>query len=206
VAKGFSQKEGIDFSETFAPMARYSSIRAMISIATELGWQIHQMDVKTMLLNGVREEEIYIEQPEGFEVHNNTSHVCRLKRALYGLKQAPRAWYNVIDNYLLGMGFTKSEADSNLYYILVWGEPLILVLYVDDLFMTGLEKLIADCKRDLAAEFEMKDLELMLYFLGLEVWQKDGQIFLGQGKYVVEILKWFGMQDSRPMATPMVTN
>jgi hypothetical protein len=91
VAKGFSQKEGIDFSETFAPVARYSSIRAVISIAAELGWQIHQMDVKTMFLNGVIDEEIYIEQPEGFEVHNRASHVCRLRRALYGLKQAPRA-------------------------------------------------------------------------------------------------------------------
>jgi hypothetical protein len=132
------------------------------------------MDVKTTFLNGVIEEEIYIEQPEGFEVHNKASHVCRLKRALYGLKQALRAWYNMIDNYLLGMGFTESEADSNLYYILVGGESLILVLYVDDLFLIGPEKLIADCKRDLAAEFEMKDLALMHYFLGLEVWQKDG--------------------------------
>jgi hypothetical protein len=136
VAKGFSQKEGIDFDETFAPMARYSSIRAVISIATELGWQIHQMDVKIAFLNGVIEEEIYIEQPEGFEVHSRASHVCRLRRALYGLKQAPRAWYSRIDSYLLGMGFPKSEADSNLYYIL--GEPLILVLYVDDLFLTGI--------------------------------------------------------------------
>jgi hypothetical protein len=178
----------------------------VISIAAELGWQIHQMDVKTVFLNGVIEEEIYIEQPEGFEVHDRASHVCRLKRVLYGLKQAPRAWYSRIDSYLLGMGFTKSEADSNLYYILVGGEPLILVLYVDDLFMTGSEKLIADCKRDLVVEFEMKDLGLMHYFLGLEVWQTDGQIFLGQGKYVVEILKRFGMQDCRPMATPMVTN
>jgi hypothetical protein len=110
VAKGFSQKEGIDFSETFAPVERYSSIRAVISIAAELGWQIHQMDVKTTFLNGVIEEEIYIERPEGFEVHSRASHVCRLKRALYGLKQAPRAWYSRIDSYLLGMGFTKSEA------------------------------------------------------------------------------------------------
>jgi hypothetical protein len=79
-----------------------------------------------------------------------------------------------------------------------------VILYVDDLFLTGSEKLIADCKRDLAVEFEMKDLGLMHYFLGLEVWQKDGQIFFGQGKYAVEILKRFGMQDCRPMATPMV--
>jgi hypothetical protein len=109
------------------------------------------MDVKMSFLNGVVEEEIYIEQPEGFEVHDMASHVCRLKRALYGLKQAPRAWYSRIDNYLLGMGFTKSEVDSNLYYILVGGEPLILVLYIDDLFMTGSEKLIADCKKNLTA-------------------------------------------------------
>jgi hypothetical protein len=128
------------------------------------------------------------------------------EESLYGLKQAPRAWYSRIDNYLQGMGFTKSEADSNLYYIIVGGEPLILVLYVDDLFLTGSEKLIAECKRDLALEYEMKDLGLMHYFLGLEVWQRDGQIFLGQGKYAVEILKRFGMQDCRPMSTPMVTN
>jgi len=96
-------------------VVRYSSIRAVISIATELGWQIHQMDVKIAFLNGVIEEEIYIEQPEGFEVHSRASHVCRLRRALYGLKQAPRAWYSRINSCLLGMGFTKSEADSNLY-------------------------------------------------------------------------------------------
>jgi hypothetical protein len=174
VAKGFSHKEGIDFSKTFAPVARYSSIRVMISIAVELGWQIHQTNVKIVFLNGVIEEEIYIEQPEGFEVHSRASHVCRLRKALYGLKQAPHVWYSKIDSYLLGMGFTKSEANSNLYYILVGGEPLILVLYVDDLFLTGSEKLIVDCKRDLVVEFEMKDLGLMYYFLGLEVWQKDG--------------------------------
>jgi hypothetical protein len=117
------------------------------------------------------EEEVYIEQPEGFEVQGRDSHICRLKRALYGLKQAPRVWYSMIDNYLQGMGFTKSEADSNLYCIIVGGEPLILVLYVDDLFLTGSEKLIAKCKRDLALEYEMKDLGLMHYFLELEVWQ-----------------------------------
>jgi hypothetical protein len=91
-------------------------------------------------------------------VQGRDSHVCRLKRALYGLKQVPRVWYSRIDNYLQGMGFTKSEADSNLYYIIVGGEPLILVLYVDDLFLTGSEKLIAECNRALALEYEMQDL------------------------------------------------
>jgi hypothetical protein len=206
VARGFSQREGVDYEETFAPVARYSSIRAVISIASEMGWSIHQMDVKTAFLNDIIEEEVYIEQPQGFEVHDRETHVCRLKKALYGLKQAPRAWYSRIDSYLQGMGFTKSEADPNLYFLLVGSEILILVLYVDDLILTGAESLIAGCKSDLASEFEMKDIGPMHYFLGLEVWQRSGEIFLGQGKYTLEILKRFRMQDSRSMATPMVTN
>eukprot|EP01018_Ginkgo_biloba_P029065 Gb_03166 [translate_table: standard] len=169
VARGFSQIEGVDYEETFTPVARYTSIRAVISIAAEMGWRIYQMDVKAAFLNGIIEEEVYIEQPQGFEVHGRESHVCRLKEALYGLKQAPKAWYSRIDTYLHQLGFEKSEADSNLYYILVGEDPLILVLCVDDLFLTGSEKLIEGCKLDLASEFEMKDLRLMHYFLGLEV-------------------------------------
>jgi hypothetical protein len=144
VARGFSQKEGVDYEETFAPVARYSSIRAVLSIASEMGWSIHQMDVKTAFLNGVIEEEVYIEQPQGFEVHDRETHVCRLKKALYGLKQAPRAWYSRIDNYLQSMGFTKSEADPNLYFLLVGSEPSSWCLYVDDLILTGAERL--DCR------------------------------------------------------------
>jgi hypothetical protein len=108
---------------------------------------------------------------------------------LYRLEQAPKAWYERIDSYLQGMGFMKNEADSNLYYIMIGGGPLILVLYVDDLFLTSSQRLNADWKRDLASKFDMKDLGLMHYFLGLEVWQRDGDIFLGQRKYTVEILR-----------------
>ena len=103
----------------------------------EIGWKIHQMDVKIIFLNGLLQEEVYLEQPQGFEVYERDSHVCRLKKALYGLKQAPWAWYSRIDSYLLSIGFQKSEADPNLYYIVVGGVPLILLLYVDDLFITG---------------------------------------------------------------------
>lgn len=168
VARGFSQIEGVDYEETFAPVARYTSIRSIISIAAEMGWSIHQMDVKTAFLNGIIQEEVYIEQPQGFEQHERETHVCRLKKALYGLKQAPRAWYLCIDTYLQEMGFNKSDADPNLYYIVVGEDPIILVLYVDDLFITGAERLIENCKKDLASEFEM-DIGLMHYFLGLEV-------------------------------------
>ena len=115
-----------------------------------MGWHIPQMDVKSVFLNGIIEEEVYIEQHEGFEIFSSESHVCRLKRALYGLKQAPRAWYTRIYSYFTGLGFTKSEADANLYQIVVEGKILIFVLYVDDLILTGDEQLMHSCKADLA--------------------------------------------------------
>jgi hypothetical protein len=183
VAHGFSQKKGIDYEETFAPIARYTSIKTIIALAAKMKWKLHQMDIKTTFLNGVIEEEVYIEQPQGFEVEDRKSHVCKLKKALYGLKQAPRAWYGRIDNFLISLGFTKSTTDSNLYFKVTNDEPVILVLYVDDLFLTGEEKLITKCMKRLALEFEMKDLGLMHYFLGREVWQSPERIFINQGKY-----------------------
>eukprot|EP00253_Pinus_taeda_P025703 PITA_25703 len=104
------------------------------------------------------------------------------------------------------MGFIKSDTDPNLYYLAMENEPLIPILYVDGLFLIGSSKLIKDCKENLATEFDMKDLGRMHYFLGLEVWQQKGEIFLGQGRYTTKILKRFRMQDCRPMATPMMTN
>ena len=100
MARGFSQKEGIDYDETFAPIERYNSIRVIISLASVLGQKLLQMDVKTAFLNGKIEEEVYIEQPEGFELHGKDSHVCKFNKTLYGLKQAPRAWYARIDSYM----------------------------------------------------------------------------------------------------------
>ena len=119
------------------------------------------MDVNTTFLNGMIDEEVYIEKPKGFETFDHESHVCQLKRALCRLKQAPRAWHTRIDNYFIGLGFTKSEADANLYCIVVKGKLLILVLYVDDLILIGDDKLIMSCKEDLAREFEMKYMGLM---------------------------------------------
>jgi hypothetical protein len=205
VARGFSQKEGIDYEETFTPIARYTSIITIIALAAKMKWKLHQMDIKTAFLNGVIEEEVYIEQPQGFEVEDRKSHLYKLKKALYGLKQAPRAWYGRIDNFLTSLGFTKSKVDSNLYFKVMNDEPVILLLYEDDLFLTGEEKLITECKKRLASEFEMKDLSLMHYFLGLEVWQSLERIFLNQGKYAVEILKRFDILECKPMKTPMET-
>ena len=102
-----------------------------------MGWHIHQMDVKTTFLNGIIKEEVYIDNIEGFGIFNSESHVCRLKIALYGLKQASHAWYTRINNYFIGLGFTKSEENENLYQIVVEGKILIIILYVDDLILTG---------------------------------------------------------------------
>ena len=125
---------------------------------------------------------------------------------MYGLKQAPCAWYNQIDNYFTGLGFTNSEADANLYQIVVEGKLLIIVLYVDDLVLTGDELLIHSCKADLAKEFEMKVLGLFHYFLGLEIWQRKGELFMSQGKYAWEILEKFHMQGCKPIDTPLLGN
>jgi len=181
VGRGFSQKEGIDYEETFAPVARYTSIGTIIAIAFVMGWKLPQTDVKTAFLNGKVEQEVYIEQPEGFIVHESESHVCKLKKALYGLKQAPRAWYARIYGFLKSLGFIENVADSKKNFKVIDGFPVILILYVEDLFLTGNEKLIAGCKEELSREFEMKDIGPMHYFLGLEVWQRNGEIFLKQG-------------------------
>jgi hypothetical protein len=187
VARVFSQKEGIDYEETFAPVARYTSIRTIIALAAKMKWKLHQMDVKIAFLNGVIEEEVYIDKSQGFEVEDKKSHVFRLKKALYGLKQAPRYWYGHMDSFLTSLGFTKSKEDSNIYFKIMDNEPVILLLYVDDLFLTGEENIIVECKHIFAEEFEMKDLGLMHYFLGIEVCQSPERIFLNQGKYTVEI-------------------
>ena len=106
VARGFSQKEGIDCDDIFAPVVRYTTIRSIIALVDTKGWSLHQMDVKTTFLHGVIKEEVYVEQPLGFKVQDGDTHVCRLKKALYGFKEAPRAWYERIDSYLMKLGFT----------------------------------------------------------------------------------------------------
>eukprot|EP00253_Pinus_taeda_P009633 PITA_09633 len=171
-----------------------------------MGWKIHKMDVKTTFLNGMIEEEVYIEKPKCFETFDREPHVCQLKRALYGLKQAPCAWYTTIDSYFTSLGFMKSEVDANLYHIVVEGKLLVIVLYVDYLILTGDDQLIKSRKEDLAREFEMKDMGLMYYFLGVEVWQGDGDLFVSQRKYANEILKRFYMESSKPMETPIAGN
>eukprot|EP00253_Pinus_taeda_P035910 PITA_35910 len=145
-----------------------------------------------------------VPRPEGKSVVGSRwIYKVKLKRALYGLKQAPRARYTWIDSYFTRLGFSKSEADPNLYQIVVEGKLLIIVLYVDDLILTGDELLILSCNEDLTREFEMKDLGLLHYFLGFIIWQRSDGLFVSQGKYAQEILENFNMHGCKPVDTPL---
>ena len=164
------------------------------------------MDVKTAFLHGAIKEEVYVEKPLGFEVQDRDTHVCRLNKILCGLNKPPKAWYERIDSYLMKLGFTRSNANLNHYFKVDREKPLILVLYVDDLFLTSADPLIHQCKRELAAELEVKDLGLMYYFLGLEFWQRPSEILLSQGKYIVNILEIFAMVDCKSVSTAIELN
>ena len=137
VVKGYSQQYGVDFLETFAPVARLDTIKLLFALAAQKQWRVHQLDVKSAFLNGFLKEEIFIEQPEGFEVAGHEDKVYKLRKALYGLKQAPRAWYDRVDAYLTKLGFVKSLSEPTLYVKSSEHETLLIVsLYVDDLLVT----------------------------------------------------------------------
>eukprot|EP00253_Pinus_taeda_P025760 PITA_25760 len=180
VAKGFSQVEGIDYTETFSPVAKMNSIRLVLSLAASLKWEVHQMDVKSAFLHGDLHEEIYMEQPNGF-IQTDSSLVCRLKKSLYGLKQAPRAWYAKMNSFLLESGFSRCYSDNTVYTKKVGNSLIILVLYVDDLILTGSDpNLVNHVKSSLKKKFEMTDLGNLHYFLGLKVLQSKEGISLSQ--------------------------
>jgi hypothetical protein len=170
VAKGFQQIHGIDYDETFAPVENMDSIHLVLAIATTKGWEVHQMDVKNDFLHGDISEEIYMEKPQGF-IHNS-SLVCRLKKSLYGLKQEPRAWYEKMDSYLLSHDFVRCKSDCNVYMLRTTDSLMILVLYVDDILITGSStSTIVVVKYILHDRFSMMDMGPLHFFLGLEISQ-----------------------------------
>eukprot|EP00253_Pinus_taeda_P035760 PITA_35760 len=205
VVKGYKQQYGRDYEETFAPVARMETVRAVLSIAAQNKWEVYQMDVKLAFLNGVLMEEVYIEQPLGYEKNGQKHKVCKLKKALYGLKQASRAWYNRIDSYLLENGFDKCEGGPTVYIKEKDGKLLIVVLYVDDVIFTSNDDyLIENFKAVMKEEFEMTDMGLLRYFLGIEVDQNKNGILISQVKYVNEVLDRFNMKECKEVITPTV--
>jgi hypothetical protein len=162
------------------------------------------MDVKSAFLNGYVDEEIYVEQPEGFDVLGREDKDYRLKKSLYGLKQGPRAWYSRIDKYFQDYGLIKSLSDPNIYILQSGQDILIVALYVDDLIYIGNNvELFQKFKSHMIAEFEMTDLGELHYFLGIEVWQKEDGILMSQGKYTLDILKKFRMTSCKLETTPL---
>ena len=208
VAKGYSQQPGIDYDETFAPVARMDTVRAIISLAGQKGWLLYQLDVKLAFLNGELKEEVYVNQPQGFEVEGKEEKVYKLKKALYGLKQALRAWYSQIDGYFKEKGFDQSKSETTLYVKNQGKDDILIVaLYVDDLVFTGNnKKMIEDFKNEMMQKYEMSDLGLLNHFLGMEIYQDDGGVFICQEKYVEKILKNFDMSECKPKDTPLVVN
>ena len=165
------------------------------------------MDVQSAFLNGDLKEEVYVEQPLGFQQPKSKHMVYRLKKPLYGLKQAPRAWNEKIDTFFLVTGFTRSSADPQLYIHKVDNLVTIVVIYVDDLIITGdNQSFIAETKKKLHAQFDMTDMGLLHFFLGLEIWQHEQGIFVSQQRYIQELLTTFGMADARPISSPMDVN
>lgn len=181
MVKGYAQIFGVDYSDTFAPVARLDTIRLLLVISAQKGWLVFQIDVKSAFLNGVLQEEIYVEQPKGFEFEGQEDKVYLLKKALYGLKQAPRVWYSRIDDHLLNLDFNKSLSKCTLYIKHFSSEVLIISLYVDDLLITGSNVSVIDkFKKEIMNVFEMTDLSLMTHFLGTDVTQKEHEIFICQ--------------------------
>ncbi|WJZ86304.1 hypothetical protein VitviT2T_005772 [Vitis vinifera] len=173
VVKGFAQVAGVDYGDTFAPVARHDTIRPLLALAGQMGWKVYHLDVKLAFLNGILLEEIYVQQPEGFEVIGHEHKVYKLHKALYGLKQAPRARYSRIDSHLIQLGFRRSENEATLYLKQNDdGLQLVVSPYVDDMLVTGSNvKLLADFKMEMQDVFEMSDLGIMNYFLGMEIYQ-----------------------------------
>eukprot|EP00253_Pinus_taeda_P022978 PITA_22978 len=181
------------------------TVRAVLSITAQNKWKVYQMDMKLAFLNGLLMEEVYIEQPLGYEKKGQEHKVCRLKKALYGLKQAPRAWYNMMDFYLHENGFEKCEGEPTLYIKEKDGKILIVVLYVDDVIFIGNDDhLIENFKTVMKEKFEMTGMGLLRYFLGIEVDQNENGIFISQAKYVNEVLERSNMLDNKAAIIPTV--
>ncbi|KAJ9541585.1 hypothetical protein OSB04_028091 [Centaurea solstitialis] len=202
---GFNLEYGIDYEETFAPVARVTSVRSLLAITATKHWPLFQMDVKNAFLNGDLSEEVYMTPPP--DVSLPSGHVCRLRKALYGLKQAPRAWFEKFSKTVLSLGFFASNYDSGLFTRTTASGSILLLLYVDDMIITGDDSIgIASLKQSLSSSFEMKDLGKLHYFLGLEVLSDSSDTYLCQAKYISDLLSKAGLSDNKVASTPLERN
>ncbi|CAM8885204.1 unnamed protein product [Rhodiola kirilowii] len=207
VAKGFSQKEGIIFSEIYAPVVKHRSIRILLSIVANFNVELEQLDVKTAFLYGSLNETIYLRQPEGFIVGDPDKKVCLVKKSLYGLKQSPRQWYRRFDEFMMKCEFKRSSYDWCIYFKRLENDSVIyLLLYVDDMILAcNNMKAITNLKEQLATNFEMKDLGAAKKILGMQIMRdrKLGTLFLCQTNYLKKVVERFDMENAKPVSIPV---
>ncbi|GJU22208.1 putative RNA-directed DNA polymerase, partial [Tanacetum coccineum] len=206
VAKGFNQKEGIDYEETFSPVVKIGTVRCLIDLAVQRDWKLFQMYVNNAFLYGNLNEEVYMLPPPGFFKENDNK-VCKLKKSLYGLKQAPRQWNHKLAEVLFEAGFAQSKSDHSLYIKKEGDTCLYLLVYVDDLVLTGNSVVeMKKFKEFLSKKFKIKDLGELKYFLGIEVLRTKSGLCLNQRKYCLEMLHEYGLLACRPVMTPLPKN
>ncbi|KAK8919208.1 hypothetical protein KSP39_PZI021074 [Platanthera zijinensis] len=207
VAQGYTQAQGIDYQDTFAPVAKMNTIRILFSCAASRRWDLLQFDIKNAFLNGDLEEEVYMDIPPGLVIKGSERKVCRVLKALYGLKQSPRAWFRRLYKFMMKLGYIQSQADHTLFIKRKGNLISILIVYVDDIIITGdyLEEII-HLKEQLSREFEVKDLGKLRYFLGIEVARSQQGIFISQRKYTLDLLEETGMLGCAPVDTPIEAN
>lgn len=203
-AKGFHQKPGVDYEDTFSLVIKYTTIRLVLGLAINKDCPIRQIDVNTAFLQGHLDEEVFMCQPPGFQDADRPTHSCRLQKALYGLKQAPRAWYSELKKYLLSAGFHNSLADTSLFILRHEGQYVYLLVYVDDILVTGTDStLVQRGIKRLAAKISIKDMGHLSYFLGIEVIRTKQGLHLMQRTYVTDLLQKTNMLHAKPVATPL---
>ncbi|GKA00227.1 putative ribonuclease H-like domain-containing protein [Tanacetum coccineum] len=205
VAHGYLQEEGIDFEESFAPVARLEAIRIFLAFAAHMNMVVYQMDVKTAFLNGNLREEVYVSQPDGFVDPDKPNYVYKLKKALYGLKQAPRAWYDMLSSFLISNDFSKGSVDPTLFIRREGKELLLVQIYVDDIIFAASTPELCDLfAKIMCSKFKMSMMGKISFFLGLQISQSPRGIFINQSKYALESLKKYGFESCDPVDTPMV--
>ncbi|KAI3685126.1 hypothetical protein L6452_34360 [Arctium lappa] len=207
VAQGYTQEEGIDYEEVFAPVARVEAIRLFLAYASFMQFKVYQMDVKSAFLYGTIDEEVYVCQPLGFENPSYPDRVYKLKKALYSLHQAPRAWYDTLSTYLLENGFERGIIDKTLFIRRSKKDILLVHIYVDDIiFGSTKEHMCRDFEELMHKSFKISEMGELTLFLGLQAKQQNYGVFISQSKYVKDILDKYGLTDSNPASTPMETH
>ena len=193
----------MDFHETFNPVVKPATVRLILAIAVSCRWELRQLDVSNAFLHGFLKEEVYMHQPPGYVDPVHPDYVCKLHKSLYGLKQAPRAWFERFAFHLLHLGFTASMADSSLFVFCLAHTIIYLILYVDDIIITGKDSTqIHNLITALGQVFELNDLGPLNYFLGIQITKSTHGLTLTQTKYAFDVLHRFHMENSKPTKTP----